>query len=33
MDGPAALLLRPLRLQLAPHFRAPWESPSVAAFW
>lgn len=33
MDGPAALLLRPLRLQLAPHFRAPWESPGVAAFW
>lgn len=33
MDGPAALLLRPLRLELAPHFVAPWEARSVAAFW
>lgn len=33
MDGPAALVLRPLQLHLAPHFRAPWESVSIAAFW
>lgn len=30
MDGPAALVLRLLRLRLAPHFRAPWESRSFA---
>ncbi|KAL4852779.1 putative long-chain-alcohol O-fatty-acyltransferase 8 [Chlorella vulgaris] len=33
MDGPAALLLRPLRLSLAPHFLPPWDAPSLAAFW
>jgi hypothetical protein len=33
MDGPAALVLRPLRLNLAPHFLPPWESRSLAAFW
>ena len=33
MDGPAALLLRPLGLRLAPHFRSPWLSSSVAEFW
>lgn len=33
MDGPAALVLRPLRLRLAPHFLPPWESRSLAAFW
>jgi hypothetical protein len=30
MDGPAALLLRPLRLSLAPHFLPPWDAPSLA---
>ena len=33
MDGPAALVLRPLRLALAPHFLPPWESRSLADFW
>ncbi|KAL4431416.1 hypothetical protein ABPG75_006672 [Micractinium tetrahymenae] len=33
MDGPAALVLRPLRLDLAPHFLPPWESASLAEFW
>lgn len=33
MDGPAALVLRLLRLRLAPHFRAPWESRSFAVSW
>ena len=33
MDGPAALVLRPLRMSLAPHFLPPWESRSLADFW
>ena len=33
MDGPAALALSWLGLQLVPHFRAPWLSTSVATFW
>ncbi|EFN51551.1 hypothetical protein CHLNCDRAFT_140013 [Chlorella variabilis] len=33
MDGPAALVLAPLQLALAPHFLPPWESRSLADFW
>jgi hypothetical protein len=33
MDGPAALVLHPLRMSLSPHFLPPWESRSLAGFW
>eukprot|EP00887_Chlorella_sp_A99_P008212 scaffold12.g8212.t1 len=33
MDGPASLALSLLGMKLAPHFRPPWLSPSIAGFW